>query len=251
MSDPITVEKDQKPVMHDYPKHGARTSCCDRDRNDLPLGEGMTTRAADVTCDGTYTPAVLAHEVYPHPSDHPDKPPTLADAAKYHAARALALYNDDINHPGYMERLILALTERTVAWHVAALCCGLSWQEALDWVHWHDLDDSNEMLYDLCKELGVELGRIKPYPLREREVTAAPEPHPCGHLRRVPGCGGCDPGAVEFVITDDGERRPFDPALDMNTVDPFSRVADFSLECETLRVVKFEPAPADSDGDQS
>jgi hypothetical protein len=31
-----------------------------------------------------------------------------------------------------------------------------------------------------------------------------------------------------------------------HTVDPFSRVADFSLECETLRVVKFEPAPADN-----
>lgn len=30
-----------------------------------------------------------------------------------------------------------------------------------------------------------------------------------------------------------------------HTADPFSRVADFSLECETLKVVKFEPAPVD------
>lgn len=28
------------------------------------------------------------------------------------------------------------------------------------------------------------------------------EAPPCGHFPRVPGCGGCDPGAVEFVIED-------------------------------------------------
>lgn len=159
------------PVTHDYPKRGQRTACCDRDRNDLPLDEGMSTRVGDVTCDGTYTPAALAHEVYPHPSDRHDQPPTLDDAAKYHAARALALFNDDINHPGYGDRLVLALTERTVAWHVAALARGLSGQDVLDWVHWHDLDDGNEMLYDLCEELGVELDRIRPYPLRDTRVT--------------------------------------------------------------------------------
>lgn len=27
-------------------------------------------------------------------------------------------------------------------------------------------------------------------------------PHPCGHAERQRGCGGCDPGAVEFVIED-------------------------------------------------
>src|SRR6478735_7781545 len=47
-------------------------------------------------------------------------------------------------------------------------------------------------------------------------LTTSPEGHPCGHSERTPGCGGCDPGAVEFVITDEGERRPFDAALDMN-----------------------------------
>ena len=186
MSDPLTEEA-QKPVMHDYPKRGARTSCCDRDRNDLPFADGMTTRAEDVTCDGTYAPAVRAHEVYPHPSDRHDQPPTLTDAAKYHAARALALYNDDIDHPGYMDRLVLALTERTVAWHVAALASGLSGQEALNWVHWHDLDETNEMLYDLCEELGVELGRIKPYPLREREVASPPEQPPAVEAARREG----------------------------------------------------------------
>lgn len=44
-----------------------------------------------------------------------------------------------------------------------------------------------------------------------------PERHPCGHPEATKGCGGCDPGAVEFVITDDGQRRPFDAARDMST----------------------------------
>ena len=39
---------------------------------------------------------------------------------------------------------------------------------------------------------------------------------PCGHESMRRGCGGCDPGAVEFVL-DDGESswRPFDPTIDM------------------------------------
>lgn len=28
--------------------------------------------------------------------------------------------------------------------------------------------------------------------------------HPCGHRERVAGCGGCDPGAIAFVIDDTG-----------------------------------------------
>ena len=31
-----------------------------------------------------------------------------------------------------------------------------------------------------------------------------PEAHPCGHADRVRGCGGCDPGAIEFVRDDGG-----------------------------------------------
>lgn len=156
-------------VMHDYPRRGQVTSCCKRDRNDLPLGEGMSSRPQDVTCDGTYEPAALAHEVYPHPSGDPDRPPSLDAAARYHAARALALYNDDVNHPGYYDRLLLALAERSVAWHVAALHFGRSGQDALDWVHGYDTAEDNECLYDLCVRLGVDLARIKPYPLREAE----------------------------------------------------------------------------------
>ena len=30
------------------------------------------------------------------------------------------------------------------------------------------------------------------------------EPNPCGHSVRVKGCGGCDPGAIEWV-KDDGQ----------------------------------------------
>ena len=26
----------------------------------------------------------------------------------------------------------------------------------------------------------------------------------CGHTLRMPGCGGCDPGAIDFIIEDDG-----------------------------------------------
>ena len=158
-------------TMHDSPRRGEVTSCCGRDRNDLPLGEGMSSRQQDITCDGTYEPALLAHEVYPHPSDDPEEPPSLQDAARYHAARALAMYNDDVNHPGYMERLHIALAERTIAWHVAALHFGrFTGQDALDWIHGYDSAEDNELLYDLCVRLGVKLDRIKPYPLR------APEP---------------------------------------------------------------------------
>jgi hypothetical protein len=30
------------------------------------------------------------------------------------------------------------------------------------------------------------------------------ERHDCGHVERVTGCGGCDPGAIEFVKDDGG-----------------------------------------------
>lgn len=157
-----------KTMMHAWPKRGARTSCCNRPDGEIPLADGRTTDPKGVTCDGTFTPAVWAHEVYPHPSDRYDDEPPLDEAAKYHAARALAFASDDIDHPGYMDRLVLMLALRSTAWHVAALARGLSGQEALRWVQNHDHDDSNELLYDLCHELGVELHRIKPYELRER-----------------------------------------------------------------------------------
>ena len=80
------------------------------------------------------------------PSDRHDEPPTLEDAAKYHAVRALALYCDDVDHPGWTERLMLALAERSVAWHVAALHKGMSGQAALDWVR--DTDEPNARLIE-------------------------------------------------------------------------------------------------------
>lgn len=163
----MTTEKAQ---MHAWPKRGEPTTCCGRTWDEVPLLDGRTTDPKGVTCDGTFTPAVWAHEVYPHPSDRYDDEPPLTEAAKYHAARALALACDDIDHPGYMDRLFLMLAERAIAWHVAALARGLSGQEALRWVHNHQ-DDSNELLYDLCTDLGVELGRIKPYPLPSESPT--------------------------------------------------------------------------------
>lgn len=44
--------------------------------------------------------------------------------------------------------------------------------------------------------------------------------HPCGHVVQMSGCGGCDPGAIEYVIEDDtGIVRPFDPERDLEGVD--------------------------------
>lgn len=37
----------------------------------------------------------------------------------------------------------------------------------------------------------------------------------CGHEDRTPGCGGCDPGAIEVVITDQGQVHAYDPAIHM------------------------------------
>lgn len=157
--------------MHDWPKAGEPTTCCGRFKGELPLADGRTTDPKGVTCDGTFVPAVWAHEVYPHPTDGFDNAPPLVEAAKYHAARALAMADSDIDHPGYMDRLVLMLAERSIAWHVAALARGLSGQDALQWVHNHT-DDSNELLYDLCRELGVEMHRIKPYALRDAEAQS-------------------------------------------------------------------------------
>lgn len=41
------------------------------------------------------------------------------------------------------------------------------------------------------------------------------ERYACGHETRVRNCGGCDPGAVDFVILEDGTRRQFDPTIDL------------------------------------
>lgn len=37
----------------------------------------------------------------------------------------------------------------------------------------------------------------------------------CGHTAVTPGCGGCDPAAIEYVIDDNGVLRPYDPDRDM------------------------------------
>ncbi len=39
-------------------------------------------------------------------------------------------------------------------------------------------------------------------------VPGIEEVFPCGHLAREQGCGGCDPGAIDLVIEDDGTQRP-------------------------------------------
>lgn len=47
------------------------------------------------------------------------------------------------------------------------------------------------------------------------EASEDEEVFACGHRNRVQGCGGCDPGAIDFVILEDGSSRPFDPRLDL------------------------------------
>ena len=37
--------------------------------------------------------------------------------------------------------------------------------------------------------------------------------HPCGHLKGAQGCGGCDPGAVEYVRDDFGYWRKVDAGV--------------------------------------
>lgn len=49
----------------------------------------------------------------------------------------------------------------------------------------------------------------------EDHAPAVDEPFPCGHEMRTRGCGGCDPGAIDFVIEEGGTWRPFDPARDL------------------------------------
>lgn len=69
-------------------------------------------------------------------------------------------------------------------------------------------------LLDAIEEIEDMMGYVPDY-FREKwgydESLAAlkavftdTQPHPCGHEARTRGCGGCDPGAVEFVIEGDG-----------------------------------------------
>lgn len=60
-------------------------------------------------------------------------------------------------------------------------------------------------------------------PAHRHQAHQAPATHPydCGHATRRPGCGGCDPGAIETVVLDDGTQRPYDPARDTQPPDPY------------------------------
>lgn len=66
-----------------------------------------------------------------------------------------------------------------------------------------------------------------------------PEPHPCGHMERMKGCGGCDPGAIEYV-RDDGSDRwvrvDADPEADAGNMDNQGEELDrLRAENERLR----------------
>ena len=60
-----------------------------------------------------------------------------------------------------------------------------------------------------CAGCGLELDGDDPHDLCEECIPA------CGHDPRVRGCGGCDPGAVEFIRDDGGPWvRVSPPAAD-------------------------------------
>lgn len=57
------------------------------------------------------------------------------------------------------------------------------------------------------------------FPERLIVLESAEDRYPCGHTSMKNGCGGCDPGAIDYVILEDGTRRPFDPELDLRDTD--------------------------------
>lgn len=73
-----------------------------------------------------------------------------------------------------------------------------------------EIHEAWEFQYDECDHGTYTGGPRHGEPYAMCELTAAriverrknDETHPCGHERRTRGCGGCDPGAVEFVIDD-------------------------------------------------
>jgi hypothetical protein len=101
--------------------------------------------------------------------------------------------------------------------------------------------DAEHVHFDApCWEVGPPLdvdgyyaGLVKAEEERQHERNerhlATPEnaePYPCGHLVRTKGCGGCDPGAVEFEIPDGADLS--------RGVEPY-RVAPEKAEKETDR----------------
>jgi hypothetical protein len=159
-------------IWHDFKNP---TECCGRPPWELPIGDGRTSDGKRVTCDGNQEAAVMAHEVYAHPSEYADEPPTLDHAVRYHIARALAMYpcEGDLDNPEWFDRIATHLNERQIACLYAALAKGLSGQEAVDYAHAYSSGDSSELLYDLAVEFGVELDRIRPYAMRHQAPVAA------------------------------------------------------------------------------
>jgi len=196
-------------IYHDFK---SPTECCKRPADELPLGDGRTSSATHVTCDGTFTPAVHAHELYPHPSDRHDEPQTLVDAVRYHLARTLAmcppehLSDDGGLDRAWMDRINLMLTERTVACLVVALHKGMSGQRALDWAHVHSSGETGELIYDLAREYGVEVDRIRHYSLREEPGTE-PAPAVQAHAYRAEVLSNAGTDRERWVQAIMGEDR--------------------------------------------
>lgn len=111
-----------------------------------------------------------------------------------------------------VEALVAARVAEALA-PVAALCAEAITQVAsASHSHWREGG-----ITGTCRTCQAASERAAELHARLRALAAdrAEGEHACGHALKVTGCGGCDPGAIEFVINDDGTTEPFDPALHM------------------------------------
>ncbi|WP_449279111.1 hypothetical protein [Leucobacter sp. GX24907] len=122
-----------------------------------------------------------AHELFPHAEEWETRP--LDVEVPYRLARAVGFQvegtswfygetQEDLRRTG--ERTMQMLNETRIALLAVALHKGMTGDAAWAWVDSH-LHEEMEQLYRSCKEYGVDVDRIKPYP-------CGPEPDHHDHL---------------------------------------------------------------------
>lgn len=111
-----------------------------------------------------------AHELYPHAEEWETRP--LEVEVPYRLARAVGFDVNgtswyDAETPGERERMadrtMQMINETRIALLTVALHKGMTGDEAWAWVD-QNVHEEMEQLYDSCKEYGVDVHRIKPYP---------------------------------------------------------------------------------------
>lgn len=139
-----------------------------------------------------------AHELYPHSEEWVTRP--LEVEVPYRIARAVGFQVEGTSwfygetqedHRRTGERTMQMLNETRIALLAVALHKGMTGDEAWAWVDSH-LHEEMEQLYQSCKEYGVDVDRIKPYP-------CGPEPDHHDHLGDSYWRGGIEYRAVTRV----------------------------------------------------